>query len=75
MRNNDDIKYSVWIEVTATKALEKTLQALREGLNVRKKTVRPEKIFSTSLDVTDPRKRARLVTGHVAVEPLNRFVK
>ena len=64
------------IEVTATKALEKTLQALREGLNVRKKTVRPEKIFSTSLDVTiDPRKRARLVTGHVAVEPLNRFVK
>ena len=52
MRNNDDIKYSVWIEVTATKALEKALQALREGLNVRKKTVRPEKIFSTSLDVT-----------------------
>mmetsp|Transcript_22562 Transcript_22562/g.53256 ORF Transcript_22562/g.53256 Transcript_22562/m.53256 type:complete len:209 (-) Transcript_22562:1791-2417(-) len=35
---------SVWSEVTQKKALEKTSQALREGLDVRHKKVRPEKL-------------------------------
>merc|ERR1711869_73320 len=50
---------------------EKTLQALREGLNVREKTFRPEKLFSFSLDVTaDPRKRPRIVEGIVLDDSL-----
>ena len=34
-----------WVEVPSKKALEKTSQALREGLDVRNKTVRPAKLF------------------------------
>jgi len=34
----------VWMEVTDKKATEKTSQALREGLDVRHKTYRPEKL-------------------------------
>jgi hypothetical protein len=56
----------VWSEVDSRKALEKTLQALREGLNDRHKTLRPEKMFDTRLNVLDnPRKQCRLVQGFV----------
>merc|ERR1719506_874215 len=34
-----------WVEVPSKKALEKTSQALREGLDVRNNTVRPAKLF------------------------------
>merc|ERR1712183_198281 len=60
-RSSDSI---VWSEVIEKKALEKTLQALREGLDVRNSTVRPAKLFS-DVDATNPRKRARLVEGLV----------
>ncbi|MGK3738212.1 MAG: hypothetical protein ACI90V_005059 [Bacillariaceae sp.] len=62
----------VWSEVTQKKAVEKTSQALREGLDVRHKTVRPEKLIdynSTMMDVTNPRKRPKLVEGLVMDSP------
>lgn len=60
----------VWSEVTEKKALEKTSQALREGLDVRHKTVRPEKLFhQRDSDERNPRKRARLVEGLVMESP------
>merc|ERR1712224_1101637 len=67
----DGSSIDVWSEVPKAKALEKTLQALREGLNVREKTFRPEKLFSFSLDITaDPRKRPRIVEGIVLDDSL-----
>mmetsp|Transcript_30207 Transcript_30207/g.50167 ORF Transcript_30207/g.50167 Transcript_30207/m.50167 type:complete len:209 (-) Transcript_30207:1562-2188(-) len=60
----------VWSEVTYKKATEKTSQALREGLDVRHKTVRPEKLIHlTESDDSNPRKRARLVEGLVMESP------
>ncbi|KAL3923907.1 MAG: hypothetical protein SGILL_001373 [Bacillariaceae sp.] len=60
----------VWSEVTSKKALEKTSQALREGLDVRHKTVRPEKLFHPrDSDEKNPRKRTRLVEGLVMASP------
>merc|ERR1719464_379845 len=64
--NNNSI-HVYWYEVTMKKALEKTLQALREGLNIRNNTIRPEKQFSsTQLYFTmNPRKKPTLVEGIV----------
>jgi hypothetical protein len=60
----------VWSEVTEKKALEKTSQALREGLDVRRKTVRPEKLYhELDNDDRNPRKRPRLVEGLVMESP------
>jgi hypothetical protein len=65
-----DATSDVWVEVTPKKATEKTSQALREGLDVRHKTIRPEKMHRRDSDSSceSPRKRARLVEGKV-VEP------
>jgi len=62
---------SVWSEVTEKKAIEKTSQALREGLDVRHKKVRPEKLidYNSTMDVTNPRKRTKLVEGLVMDSP------
>jgi hypothetical protein len=62
---------SVWSEVTQKKAIEKTSQALREGLDVRHKIVRPEKVidYNSTMDVTNPRKRPKLVEGLVMDSP------
>lgn len=43
----------VWIEVPLKKALEKTSQALREGLDVRNGTVRPGKLYCHKDDITN----------------------
>eukprot|EP00529_Nitzschia_sp_RCC80_P028800 CAMPEP_0113452994 /NCGR_PEP_ID=MMETSP0014_2-20120614/7131_1 /TAXON_ID=2857 /ORGANISM="Nitzschia sp." /LENGTH=327 /DNA_ID=CAMNT_0000344379 /DNA_START=437 /DNA_END=1420 /DNA_ORIENTATION=- /assembly_acc=CAM_ASM_000159 len=64
----------VWAEVTASRALEKSKQALREGLDVRHKTIRPEKHIhrrdsESSTEEDNPRKRARLVQGVVMESP------
>jgi hypothetical protein len=62
----------IWAEVTPTKATEKTSQALREGLDVKHKTIRPDKILRRDSDSSqDPslRKRARLVEGMVMESP------
>jgi len=62
----------VWSEVTEKKAVEKTSQALREGLDVRHKTLRPEKLIhrqDTNSTITNPKKRAKLVEGMVMESP------
>jgi hypothetical protein len=61
----------VWVEVPTKKATEKTSQALREGLDVRHKTLRPEKMPRRDSDSSheNPRKRARLVEGKVLGSP------
>lgn len=61
-----------WTEVSDKKATEKTSQALREGLDVRHKTYRLEKMSRRDSDTSDenPRKRTRLVTGTVLDSPL-----
>ena len=63
---------NTWIEVSDKKATEKTSQALREGLDVRHKTYRLEKMARRDSDSSDenPRKRTRLVTGTVLDSPL-----
>lgn len=69
---------SVWSEVPRNKAVGKTSQALREGLDVRRKTVRPKKLVRRLDDVVssgellstlpeNPRKRAKLVRGLVGL--------
>lgn len=60
-----------WLEVSDKKATEKTSQALREGLDVRHKTYRPEKMARRDSDASqeNPRKRTRLVTGKVIDSP------
>jgi hypothetical protein len=57
----------VWVEVPIKKATEKTSQALREGLDVRHKVLRPEKTGRPSSDSLseNPRKRAKIVEGAV----------
>jgi len=62
----------VWAEVTYKKATEKTSQALREGLDVRHKTIRPEKMprIDDENSEQSPRKRARLVVGKVIDSPM-----
>lgn len=40
---------SIWMPIPNPKAINKTSQALREGLDVRHKTVRPNKIFRHDL--------------------------
>jgi hypothetical protein len=62
----------IWAEVTPKKAVEKTSQALREGLDVKHKTIRPEKILrqnSNGSEEPSPRKRTRLVEGMVMESP------
>lgn len=61
----------VWVEVTDKKATEKTSQALREGLDVRHKTYRPEKMPRRDSDSSseNPRKRTRVVEGKVIDTP------
>lgn len=65
---------NTWIEVSDKKATEKTSQALREGLDVRHKTYRLDKISRRDSDdtseETNPRKRTRLVTGTVLDSPV-----
>lgn len=63
-----DALSDTWVEVSRKKAIEKTSQALREGLDVRHKTIRPEKMPRRDSDSSheSPRKRARLVQGKVA---------
>lgn len=63
---------NTWVEVSDKKATEKTSQALREGLDVRHKTYRLEKMARRDSDTSDenPRKRTRLVTGTVLDSPL-----
>eukprot|EP00429_Kryptoperidinium_foliaceum_P009926 CAMPEP_0176004808 /NCGR_PEP_ID=MMETSP0120_2-20121206/1883_1 /TAXON_ID=160619 /ORGANISM="Kryptoperidinium foliaceum, Strain CCMP 1326" /LENGTH=202 /DNA_ID=CAMNT_0017337499 /DNA_START=109 /DNA_END=717 /DNA_ORIENTATION=- len=58
---------NTWVEVPDKKALEKTLQALREGLDVRHKTFRPEKMPRLDDDAKHEsnRTRAKLVRGRV----------
>jgi hypothetical protein len=66
-----DDSTSMWVEVPVKKAVEKTSQALREGLDVRHKTIRPEKMprrYSEDSEES-PRKRARLVEGEVMETP------
>ena len=60
---------NVWVEVTDKKATEKTSQALREGLDVRHKTIRPEKMTKRNdigSNSEKSRKRTTLVQGYVA---------
>lgn len=66
-----DANSDMWVEVPPKKALLKTGQALREGLDVRHKTVRPEKMPRRSGDSSSesPRKRTRLVHGKVVHSP------
>jgi hypothetical protein len=66
----DDIT-SMWVEVPVKKSVEKTSQALREGLDVRHKTIRPEKMPRRYSETSEesPRKRARLVEGEVMEAP------
>lgn len=67
-----DQSNNTWVEVTTKKATEKTSQALREGLDVKHKTYRPEKMIrrdSNESEETNPRKRPRLVTGTVSSAP------
>merc|ERR1712087_507779 len=54
----DGPSMELWVEVPKKKALMKTAQALREGLDVRHKTVRPEKILRRESSTDNPRKRA-----------------
>ena len=64
-----DTTSSVWLEIPNKKALLKTSQALREGLDMRKGKIRPEKMprhLSDSRYET-PRMRPRLVEGKVCV--------
>lgn len=63
---------NTWIEVSDKKATEKTSQALREGLDVRHRTYRPEKMARRDSDSSNenPRKRTRLVTGRVIDSPV-----
>ena len=66
-----DQSNDVWVEVPPKKAISKTSQALREGLDVRHKTIRPEKMPRryNDIDRENPRKRARLVVGKVLDSP------
>eukprot|EP00339_Tiarina_fusa_P019178 CAMPEP_0117077542 /NCGR_PEP_ID=MMETSP0472-20121206/54677_1 /TAXON_ID=693140 ORGANISM="Tiarina fusus, Strain LIS" /NCGR_SAMPLE_ID=MMETSP0472 /ASSEMBLY_ACC=CAM_ASM_000603 /LENGTH=202 /DNA_ID=CAMNT_0004803925 /DNA_START=159 /DNA_END=767 /DNA_ORIENTATION=- len=64
-----DTANNTWVEVAPKKATEKTSQALREGLDVKHKTFRPEKMIrpeSMDSEERNPRKRPRLVEGTVA---------
>jgi len=64
----------MWIQVTDKKATEKTSQALREGLDVRHGTIRPEKMpRRDSNSHENPRKRTRLVEGKVQSPTLTSF--
>lgn len=71
-----DANNDVWVEVTDKRAREKTSQALREGLDVRHKTYRPEKMPRRDSDSTteNPRKRTRLVEGKVMDSPRISYV-
>ena len=65
-----DESNNTWVEVPANKAVAKTSQALREGLDVKHRTFRPEKMIRRDSDnereeLTNPRKRPRLVEGTV----------
>ena len=62
---------NTWVEVSDKKATEKTSQALREGLDVRHKTYRLEKMARRDSDTSNEsrRKRTRLVTGTVLDSP------
>lgn len=62
---------NMWVEVSVKKATEKTSQALREGLDVRHKTIRPDKMPRGGSESSEdsPRKRARLVEGEVVESP------
>ena len=60
---------NVWVEVTDKKATEKTSQALREGLDVRHRTIRPEKMTrrnDVGSNAEKSRKRTTIVQGYVA---------
>lgn len=61
----------VWVEVPTKKAVGKTGQALREGLDVRHKTIRPDKMPRkyNGAKSNSPRVRPRLVQGKVAQSP------
>jgi hypothetical protein len=61
----------MWVELTDRKATDKTSQALREGLDVRHKKYRPEKMARRDSDSSheNPRKKTRLVTGMVSDSP------
>ncbi|KAL3942467.1 MAG: hypothetical protein SGBAC_003351 [Bacillariaceae sp.] len=66
-----DSASDMWVEVPSKKALGKTGQALREGLDVRHKTIRPDKMprkYSAAKS-NSPRVKARLVQGKVAMSP------
>jgi len=60
-----------WIEASDRNAVSKTSQALREGLDVRHKTYRPEKMARRDSESSEenPRKRTRLVKGKVVDSP------
>ena len=58
----------VWVEVTDKKATEKTSQALREGLDVRHKTIRPEKMTKRNYGIHDKSKNHNNVRGHVVAD-------
>jgi len=71
---------TLWTEVPKKKAIGKTSQCLREGLDVRRKTVRPAKIVRRLDDIissgdlsalpTNPRKRAKLARGMVGLSSM-----
>ena len=67
----------VWVEVNDKKATEKTSQALREGLDVRHKTIRPEKMTKRNFGIHDKNNsnnnkttstQANFVRGHVIAD-------
>lgn len=68
-----------WTEISEQKAVTKTSQALREGLDVKNNTVRPSKLYTdvNALDGSttnkNPRRkrRSRLVEGLVAISSPN----
>ncbi|GKY96773.1 hypothetical protein MPSEU_000636700 [Mayamaea pseudoterrestris] len=54
-----------WIEVSDARAIAKTSQGLREGLDVRRNKFRPTKIYKHIDDDTDSVKRSSSILGKV----------
>ena len=68
--NNSD----VWVEVTDKKATEKTSQALREGLDVRHKTIRPEKMTKRNFGIHNDKTDGNNMTSKRSVTTVQGYV-
>ena len=65
----------VWVEVNDKKATEKTSQALREGLDVRHKTIRPEKMTKRNYGIHDNKTDGNNMTSKRSVATVQgRFI-